>query len=165
MRPRYLMPILTGVALVSCSKGRQEPVVTPPRAAASLNFNQAFDGHDLDLAIVNHGSRAACLPRTEIEPSALGFLLQQNGASLAPQHEVDREVTMLNGTDVGEGLEVIPSGKKRHFFISMDDFDVKTGQFKASISFNLFDCRSLFSASPPTHQKLDASVSGSLSAR
>lgn len=155
--------VAASTALSSCSKSPQATAHANLQSVeARLVYNQPFFGHDINLVVTNPGSRPVCFPHNAIAPTSPYFQLKQNSSVIPPNNEKNREVVTVNGVDVAGGIEVVPSGKTRNFYLNINDFDLTTGKFTASIRLNVLDCAELFSGSSPSRHDVQASVTGDL---
>ena len=126
LNPIGLVVLATAIFLSGCND--RDPV----NVSISTKYDPVFFGRDIQVSLNNKSKYALCLLKRDLDPTLPGFEVYQNNQAILPDRQSNREIVLLNGTDVSGGIEVIPKGT-RNFFINTSNFPLKPGKFSITI--------------------------------
>jgi hypothetical protein len=149
--------ILLCLAILPAASCKDKPAAVGLEMGAA--YSPDFFGQSVRVSLFNPGGSAYCFARSDLNPRLSKVSVEQNGRAVRSNSASNRGIVNFRGVDVGEGVEVVPTGR-RDFFIDISDFPIARGPFAVTAKVDLADCAAMFSGKEVAWRSLSAIARG-----
>lgn len=132
---RYFPLIITLIAAQGCAVSKPEDLAVSGRLHDS-------PGKFVYLSLATKGKRPVCFPSVEISPKDGTFtVIDRDGKAYEPITSANREIDILNGVDVADGLTIVQPGHAKNLTISLNNFNIgESLDYSVIVRLTSFDC-------------------------
>ncbi|HEX8239198.1 MAG TPA: hypothetical protein VF574_05595 [Allosphingosinicella sp.] len=109
--------------------------------------------------LVQPGALRPLASRSDLNPHLSKVSIEQNGRAVRSDSASNRGIVNFRSVDVGEGVEVVPTGR-RDFFIDISDFPIARGPFCVTAKVDRADCAAMYSGKEVAWRSLSAIARG-----